>query len=69
MAVLLSQCPGGQCVAPAAQPAPIVAYAPPPAYYRTPAVQYYRTYPGYYRTSRPVVTGYTVCTPQGCYRR
>jgi len=63
VALALAQCPGGQCYAPAAQPVPVPVvayYAPAPAYYYAPR---------YIHAPRRVVRGYTVCTPQGCYRR
>lgn len=66
VALALSQCPGGQCYAPAAQPVAVTV----PAYYRTYPVYYRTPAPAYYRTSPRVVRGWAyTCTSQGCYRR
>ncbi len=69
---ILSQCPGGQCRA-AAQ-ASAVTYAPPVFVYQVPPAATIvspsmRTYYRWPRHGRPVINGYTVCTPAGCYRR
>lgn len=69
VALALSQCPGGQCYAPTAQPVPASASA---VVHRPWPTTYYRVYnPGYYSIYSPprrtTVGGY--CTSQGCYRR
>lgn len=68
VALALSQCPGGQCYAPTAQPVAVAVAAP--AYVRTYPAYYRTSAPAYYRTSPRVVRGYAyTCTAQGCYRR